>query len=272
VDPFLKWAGGKRWLVSRISKSIPHHRVYFEPLVGGGSLFFALQPRQAVLADVNKDLINCYRRVRRECSDVIAVLEELSPGKRKYYEVRSKFAEERDLVKRAAYFIFLNRLSWNGLYRVNQRGLFNVPVRNAARRQRVFDEEELRRASALLKKAKLLCCDFEEAVREARSNDFVYFDPPYITTHLTNGFVKYNSRLFSNADELRLASVAARLFRRGVNVVVSNAAHSLIREQYDGAFQVRTVSRASRIAADSRNRGLVKELVISSFPLVIPEG
>ena len=267
MDPFLKWAGGKRWLVPRLLSSIPQHRLYYEPLAGSGSLFFALNPKEAVLSDINKDLINCYRRIQRNCREVISVLQRLKPSKRAYYAVREQLTEEKDLVKRAAFFIFVNRLSWNGLYRVNRQGRFNVPVRDAPGGRTVFDGDQLMAASRMLKRAVLLCCDFEESVSNARKGDLVYFDPPYITTHLNNGFVKYNSRLFSHADELRLAAVAARLVGREVYVMVSNSPHPLIREQYDGPFFITSVRRSSSIAADAARRGVVSEMLVSSFPL-----
>src|SRR5213593_1462933 len=126
MQPFLKWAGGKRWLVPRVLKSLPPFRTYYEPFLGGGSVFFALEPARAVLADSNWDLINCYRRVRSNCEDLIRVLRRLKADDKTYYRVRERFWEERDPVKRAAEFIYLNKRCWNGLYRVNRQGFFNV--------------------------------------------------------------------------------------------------------------------------------------------------
>lgn len=269
MKPFLKWAGGKRWLVRRISNLLPPYRQYYEPFLGSGALFFAIEPESAVLSDTNPELVNCYRCVRNRWRSVVKVLTELKVDTTTYYKTRERMDVEEDRVRRAAYFIYLNKTCWNGLYRVNRDGKFNVPIGKHIRpNYRVFDEEHLKAASQLLKRAEILCCDFEHAVSAVRGKQhFVYFDPPYITTHITNGFTKYNSALFKESDELRLAQVAAKLIRRGVGVMVSNAAHPLIRQLYDGDFYKTQLSRTSRIAGDKARRGMVGELLVTSFPL-----
>lgn len=265
--PFLKWAGGKRWLVPKFKDSIPTFSTYFEPFVGGGSLFFALEPRSAVLADVNPDLMNCYRAVRNRCSAVISVLRPLRWGEKEYYRTREMYVVEKDPVKRAAYFIYLNRTCWNGLYRENRQGHFNVPMRERSYRGAIFDETQLRQASRLLSRARLMCGDFEQTVVGARKGAFVYFDPPYITTHQNNGFIKYNAKLFGAADESRLAQFAIALANRNVHVAISNAAHPWIKELYDGPFHKVEIMRQSRIAADPAHRRAFSELIISTFRL-----
>src|SRR5262249_41982968 len=200
-------------------------------------------------------------------ASVIGILRHLRVNKLTYYSVRDRQYSKGDRIKRAAYFIYLNKTSWNGLHRVNRQGQFNVPAGRIGPSVSVFDEESLHLASGLLKRAKLVTCDFEETVEESRRGDLVYFDPPYITTHLTNGFIKYNSKLFREADELRLASVADHLASRGVHVIVSNAAHPLISQQYSGAFYRREFRRRSPIAADATKRLIYPELVLSTFPL-----
>lgn len=268
--PFLKWAGGKRWLAPRLVDSMPKFSRYFEPFVGGGSLFFALEPRSAVLGDVNPALMNCYRAVRGRCSEVISVLKRLKWSETEYYNVRDRYAEEADPVKRAAYFIYLNRTCWNGLYRENRHGRFNVPMRESSYRGAIFDEEHLRAAHRVLSRARLVCGDFEKTVEGARKGAFVYFDPPYIMSRENNGFIRYNAEIFGPADESRLAQVACSLARRGLHVVASNAAHSWIKELYDGPFYKEEVVRRSVIAADPTYRRPFGELVISSFRL--PQG
>lgn len=267
MEPFLKWAGGKRWLIPKLLDKLPTFNTYYEPFVGSGGLFFALEPKQAVLSDTNLELINCYRCVRDHCQEVIRTLRRLKPNKKTYYRVRDKLYRKGDKIKRAAYFIYLNKTCWNGLYRVNLEGRFNVPVGRANDSVEVFDPEQLVVASHLLKRAKLKCCDFQEAVEDVQSADLVYFDPPYITTHLNNGFIKYNSKLFHHSDELRLARTAHNLAMKHASVIVSNAAHPLIRQQYDGPFFKAEILRASRIAADSSRRSKFKELVITTFPV-----
>jgi DNA adenine methylase len=269
MEPFLKWAGGKRWLIPKLQDKLPTFGMYYEPFVGSGGLFFALEPKRAILSDTNPELINCYRCVRDHCNEVIRILKRLKSNKETYYKVRDKLYSKGDKVKRAAYFIYLNKTCWNGLYRVNQAGRFNVPVGRVNESVPVFDADQLVVASHLLKRAKLKCCDFQEAIAEASANDLVYFDPPYITTHLNNGFIKYNSKLFHHSDELRLARTAQYLAMKTVSVIVSNAAHPLIRQQYDGPFFKTEVRRTSIIAADPSHRSKIKELLITTFPVNI---
>lgn len=270
MEPFLKWAGGKRWLIPKIKDQIPEFRTYYEPFLGSGALFFALSPKSAVLSDANPELINCYRQVRNQCRSVIKILKQFKQNKRSYYSIRKKFNFEKDLIKKSAYFIYLNKMCWNGLYRVNRMGKFNVPIgKHLSTEYKFFDEEHLLSASRLLKKAELLCGDFEDSVKQVRSKkDFVYFDPPYITTHLKNGFIKYNSVLFNQSDELRLSELADKLVRRGVKVIVSNAAHPLIKQQYNGIFYKTKIDRASLIAGDPHKRSRFVELLVTSFPMV----
>ena len=266
VKPFLKWAGGKRWLIPQLLDQLPGFNNYYEPFVGSGVLFFALEPRRAILSDSNRELINCYRCVRDHCGAVIKILNRLKVDERTYYRVRDKLYHKAEKVRRAAYFIYLNKTCWNGLYRVNRDGKFNVPMGQLDRIDEICDSQELNLASRLLKHVKLRCSDYEDAVQDAQPGDLVYFDPPYITTHLNNGFIKYNSRLFHHSDELRLAKVAQTLAVKGVSVIVSNAAHPLIKQQYDGLFYKTELERNSLIAANPTRRSKFTELLISSFP------
>ena len=265
MEPFLKWAGGKRWLISRILNQLPSINKYYEPFLGSGALFFALQARSARLSDCNSELINCYRCVRDHCASIIKILNRLRVDESAYYQIRKRY-EKADKIRRAAYFIYLNKTCWNGLYRVNKQGRFNVPVGHLSRIKELYNPEALIAASRLLQSAHLQCSDFERAVQNAQSGDLVYFDPPYITTHLNNGFIKYNSKLFHQSDELRLAKLAQKLAERGVSVIVSNAAHPLIKQQYDGLFYKREVQRNSLIAANPARRSRISELIITSFP------
>lgn len=269
MQPFLKWAGGKRWLAPRLLDKLPMFDTYYEPFLGSGVLFFALEPKRAILSDSNPELINCYRCVRDHCQSIIQILKKLPVNKRTYYLIREKLHDVTDKVKRAAYFIYLNKTCWNGLYRVNKDGYFNVPVGRVNRGVEVFDPDQLIIASHLLKRAKLRCCDFEKAVKDARAGDLVYFDPPYIRTHLNNGFIKYNSKLFHHSDELRLARVARDLANANASVLVSNAAHPLIKQQYDGIFYKVEMVRSSLIAANPKKRSKFTELLISNFQISV---
>ncbi len=272
MKPFLKWAGGKRWLIPKIINKLPAFNTYFEPFIGSGGLFFALEPERAVLSDSNPELINCYRGVKNHCDLVIEILTRLPINEKTYYDVRDRLYRKADRIHRAAFFIYLNKTCWNGLYRVNRAGHFNVPVGQLDRITAIINPQELFLASRLLKRARLKCCDFEEGVQDSTPGDLVYFDPPYITVHLNNGFIKYNSKLFHQPDELRLAKVAQELARKQVSVVVSNAAHPLIKQQYDGLFYKTELQRDSLIAADAVKRAKFAELLVTSFPLDLEVG
>jgi DNA adenine methylase len=267
IDPFLKWAGGKRWLVPHVLGKLPKFNTYYEPFLGSGCLFFAASPQRAVLSDSNKELINCYRGVRNHCESIIKILKDLKVNKRTYYQIRNKLYHKADSVQRAAYFIYLNKMCWNGLYRVNSDGKFNVPVGSFSRAKTIFEANGLKAASKQLQQATLKCCDFKTAVKNACEGDLVYFDPPYVTSHFKNGFIKYNSKLFSQEDEQGLASLAKRLAEKKVSVVVSNAAHSQIKQLYNGLFFKKELERKSLIAANSNNRRNFSELLVTTFPL-----
>ena len=267
MKPFLKWAGGKRWIIPKIYKSLPPFKTYYEPFLGGGSLFFSLEPSRAVLSDTNKELINCYRCIRNRCKKVLTVLRDLKKSKDDYYQIRDKFNSKEDPIKKAAYFIYLTKTCWNGLYRVNRDGRFNVPIGKFRDGFEIFNEEQLLYASKVLKKAELRHCDFEEGIKGIKTHDIVYFDPPYITTHQKNGFAEYNAKLFSQTDELRLAALAEKLCGKNVYVIVSNAAHPIIKQQYNGSFYKTEVERASLIAGDPARRSRFTELIITNFSL-----
>ena len=268
MKPFLKWAGGKRWLTPRLVNKLPQYNRYFEPFLGSGSLFFALEPKEAVLSDSNHELINCYRQVRNHCKDVIEILKGLSVDKDTYYKVRDSLYLKADVIQKAAYFIYLNKTCWNGLYRVNANGKFNVPCGSLRSNTLIFEEEHLIAVSKSLKHVKLVCCDFEESIKEVKGGDLIYFDPPYVTTHLKNGFIGYNSKLFSQLDEIRLAKLADGLRNKGALIIISNAAHPTIKQLYSGYFNKAEIMRFSGIAANPIRRAQFSELLVTSFVLI----
>jgi DNA adenine methylase len=234
---------------------------YYEPFVGGGALFFGLQPGRAVLADANVDLIECYEQVRDHSEDVISELGRLKNSSRDYYRIRENNPTRP--AARAARFIYLTKLAFNGIYRVNRAtGQFNVPYGQRSEMM-VFEQEQLRSASRILQSAETVAGDFEATVASARKGDFVYLDPPYTLAHTNNGFVRYNTRLFSWADQRRLADSAANLAAAGVAVIVTNAPHRSILKLYPGFGRVR-FKRPSQIAANVSFRGPVTELVLTA--------
>jgi DNA adenine methylase len=262
-EPFLKWAGGKRWLVRRHLSLFPtNYGRYIEPFVGSGAVFFHLQPKRAVLADTNRELIGTYRAVRASPSDVAKTLNRYhrQHSATFYYDMRR--AAPLTAVERAARFIYLNRVCWNGLYRVNLKGQFNVPI--GTKKEVRFPEGFLEQTAKLLRRARLVHSDFERIIDGATRGDFVYVDPPYTVAHNNNGFLKYNEVLFTWADQIRLGDAVHRATKRGVKLMVTNAAHKSVIDLYAGFAHVTSVPRNSVIAADSAFRGRLAEAIFTT--------
>lgn len=262
LPPLLKWAGGKRQLANWI---LPHFAVsggkYYEPFVGGAAVFLASKFSSAQLSDLNEELINFYTHVRDHPSDLISAMQLLENSESAYYRERLKGLKGNGVIE-AARFIYLTTLSFNGIYRQNLKGIFNVPYGQRDRKQ-WFDEDAVWKVSKKLIGVRLLCADFEAAVHSARAGDCVYLDPPYTVAHSNNGFVKYNAKIFSWDDQVRLAMVANRLADIGCKVVVSNADHDSIRCLY-GSFTEKIIRRSSVIAASANARkGITESLFIS---------
>ncbi len=254
--PVLKWAGGKRFLADRIVGELPEdHGTYYEPFVGGAAVFFRLTPKKAVLSDTNKELINFYLQLQERPRDLFERYSDLPQGEVDFYEMRSWIPDTE--LDRAARFYYLTSLSFNGIYRVNLRGEFNVPFGNRTRRSNVTVDDFISASSSLMT-ATILAADFESAVKDAGYGDVVYFDPPYTLAHNNNGFVKYNEKIFSWGDQERLAATALSLMDRGCTVIVSNAAHETVADLYPG-FRCEEVQRQSVIASRSTNRRVVSE-------------
>lgn len=263
--PVLKWAGGKQWLAPIAPHLAPPGFVgkYFEPFAGAAAFFFALEPARAVLADLNPELITTYKALKKDVDNVIRRLKGLEYEEKTFFRVRAR--KPKSPIGKAARMIYLNRTCWNGLYRVNLKGEFNVPF-GRYNNPTICDREGLRSAAELLQRSQLRTADFEHAVRTASKGDFVYLDPPYITGHQNNGFHKYNSRLFSWEDQERLGVVAGELADRGCHVLISNADHKDVLKQYPGFFIYKVV-RNSLIGGLAATRGCVSEALISSYPL-----
>jgi DNA adenine methylase len=256
--PLLKWTGGKRLLLKHLSPLLPTTSgTYYEPFVGGGAVYFALQPSPAVIADRNPELTNCYVQVRDRPNEVLAALTAWGSSERDYYGIREAVFE--DAVFRAARLMYLTRLSFNGIYRLNGRGEFNVPYGHRPHLGSC-DPGRVRSASRTLQGARITCSDFEETTRPAEAGDVVYFDPPYALPDDRTRFIRYNDRNFSWLDQVRLAAVAGQLRSRGVKVIVSNADHPELRNLYRD-FECLLVTRNSSIAADGKQRGPTTECI-----------
>jgi len=262
--PFLKWTGGKRWLSSEINDILLASRKrYYEPFLGGGAVFFSLRAWPATLSDINGDLITTYVQVRDNVDAVISRLQRLEIDRATFSRLRAM--RPRSPVTQAVRMLYLNRTAFNGMYRVNSRGEFNVPF-GCKEGTILCDEQLLRAASRALQNRTLVETDFEKVIDSAGAGDLVYADPPYTTCHDNNGFRRYNESLFLWADQERLAKACKRAVRRGASVVVSNAAHREIALLYS-AFTVRRVFRYTSISASAEGRGIVSEVVYYKTPV-----
>lgn len=260
--PFIKWAGGKRQLLPELRRYVPERfGRYFEPFVGGGALFFELQPRAAVLTDVNERLIRTYRGVRDDVERVIALLERYPHDEKFFYELREVDIDACTDVEVAAWFIYLNKVGFNGLYRVNRRNRFNVPF-GRHKNPTICDVATLRACSAALASASLEVADFEAAVASAGPGDLVYFDPPYVPLSETSSFTSYTSDKFGWAAQVRLRDLALELKQRGVHVLLSNSSADLVRDLYRPSFTTTEVLATRLVNSKVSRRGAVTELVI----------
>ncbi len=258
AQPIVKWPGGKRSLSKHILPLFPRKfNRYFEPFLGGGAVFFSLSPKKAILADADNELINCYTQVRDHPKEVIRHLRRTKNSEAEYYRIRA--AKPHTDIGRAARLIYLATLAFNGIYRLNSSGEFNVPYGHKTH-LRVCDNDRIQLASTALSKATLQCCDFELAVEPAGKGDVVYLDPPYTVAHGNNGFVKYNSKIFSWADQERLATTARLLVKRGCTVIISNADHDSISKLYPD-FSMMRVQRPSNISAQTQFRSQITECI-----------
>lgn len=265
MKPFLKWAGGKRWLVRRYPQlfNIDFER-YVEPFVGSGAVFFHVESDKSVLSDLNPALMNVYASLRTNYRRVWAHLLEhaRNHSDEYYYEVRSK--SFRSDASRAAQFLYLNRTCWNGLYRENLRGEFNVP--RGTKDTVIFDDDDFAAVSKALAFAKIMSGDFENVFEGVKKGDFVFVDPPYTVKHNANGFLKYNESIFSWNDQIRLAKTIKSKASCGASILVTNAYHPTVVDLYRGFAKVVPVERPSVLSADKSYRGKAQEALILIGP------
>ena len=266
--PFLKWAGGKGRLLEQYWPYLPDRiHTYYEPFLGGGAVFFALRDRcqAAVLADINEELVNVYRCVQRHVEPLITRLEEhrQNHSNSYYYVVRSQFALPQP-VDRAARLLYLNKTCYNGLYRENSRGQFNVPM-GRYKNPKICDPQLLYAASDSLQLARIEQAPFDFVLDCAIApTDFVYFDPPYHPISATSHFTRYNRYGFTAADQRRLRDVFTALAQRGINVMLSNSDCPFIRELYS-QFRLHPIQASRAINSKASRRGRISELLITSY-------
>lgn len=268
AEPLLRWPGGKRWAAKEIAKIISEHlrRTYYEPFLGGGAVFFNLQPVRAVLGDIEGELIDTYQAIKMAPDKVRIALRRLPVGKADYYRIRKSKA--RTIHTRAARFLYLNRTAFAGIHRRNRNGEFNVPYGGDRTPQILYDPKRLRRTSTALQSADLFHCDFEMLIDRAGHGDVVYCDPTYTVAHGSNGFQRYNDRIFSWQDQMRLLAVSRRAVARGATVVISNAYHRSLRLCYKGVPR-RILHRQSRVSASAAARRAIKEYLFIMAPDVV---
>jgi len=279
--PFIKWVGGKGQLAGELLKRAPtEFNAYHEPFMGGAALFFALyrdgrlSGKRVFLSDVNQELVGTYQAIRDDLKKVIARLAthqkkfrslEHEEQKREYfYSVRQRAPEDLQPPARAARMIFLNRTGFNGLYRVNSKGKFNVPF-GRYKNPLICDAQNLRAVSAALGKAVLTNDSFESVLDAAGRGDFVYFDPPYVPLSTTANFVSYARAGFDQQDQKRLAETMEKLVTKGTRVMLSNSDTGAVRRLYSEKFRIEKVRASRRINSRADRRGLVNEVVVMSY-------
>ena len=272
LQPFTKWTGGKRQLLGELRSYMPgNYNRYFEPFVGGGALFFDLAPEQAVINDFNEELINAYRQIKDKPVDLIDLLlgHKENNSKDYYLELRAadrdgRLASMTD-VERAARILYMLRVDFNGLYRVNSKNQFNVPY-GRYKNPKIVDVDLIHQISGYLNEndIEILQTDFADAVAGAQTGDFVYFDPPYIPLNETSSFTSYTHEGFSYEEQVRLRDTFKELTDRGVYVMLSNSSSPLVEELYQD-FNVHFVEAQRTNGAKSSSRGKISEIIVTNY-------
>lgn len=261
--PFLRWAGGKSWLLKELHDFLPPdgYNKYIEPFLGGGSVFFHLQPEAAYLSDLNSELTDTYGTLKEFVEEIIEELGNYQNTEDFYYKIRQqKFDTD---IKRAARFIYLNQTSFNGIYRENLQGNYNVPF--GYRTKKFLEPEILRLSSSALQSAEIISRDFQDSLPNIHKGDLVFIDPPYTVTHNNNGFIKYNAKLFDLQAQYRLSEFIDSIKQKGAYYILTNAAHKEIRKIFEKeGDRMICVSRASLIGGKKAKRGKYAEYVFTN--------
>ena len=269
ISPFLRWAGGKTRSIRFLEKHLPPHfsngNRYYEPFLGAGSLFFHLGASKATLSDNNKDLIDCYKAVKKHPELVLSYLQPhlSNTCEEYYYNMRKKYNNSKASIAKAALFIYLNKTCFNGIWRVNKKGEFNVPY-GYREPPSLLSRNNLLDISKALSKATISHKDYKQILRHAKEGDFVYFDPPYPPLNGTSYFTHYTKEGFDKKDHAELASVANMLNERGCYVMISNADMPYIRFLYESAFNIYGIEITRLIRADGK-RYKVREIAITNY-------
>ena len=274
--PFVKWVGGKRQLLKQFRELglyppdlfDPTKNNYIEPFAGGGAVFFDLMPRKAYLSDMNKELVTTYNVIKDDVEALIKSLKKHPYNKEYFLKIRAKNIESLTPLQIASRFIYLNRTCFNGMYRVNSKGGFNVPFGKYANPQ-ICDEENLRKVSIALQNTSIMHQDYKEAVKKAKKGDFVYFDPPYHPLTKTASFTSYTKEDFSEKDQIELRDTFLNLHKKGCFVMLSNSNSEFINKIYGElkihGIKVHKVHANRAINSDGEGRGKVKEVLVTNY-------
>lgn len=266
--PIVKWVGGKRQLMFELLKNMPeNYNRYFEPFIGGGALFFELQPDNAYISDMNEELINLYQVVRNNVDELITDLQKHDISKKYFTEIRNidrtEDYENWSNVQKASRFIYLNRTCFNGMYRVNSKGEFNVPFGNY-KNPRILDENNLINCSNLLKRTEIKHADFSEILKRVKKGDFVYFDPPYVPLSETSSFTSYTKDGFDMDMQFKLRDVCDELDAMGIKFLLSNSDTKLVNELYEN-YNIKKVFASRQINANADGRGKITEVLVRNY-------
>lgn len=263
VKSFIKWAGGKQQLLPELLRLVPaSYGKYIDPFLGGGALYYALQPRRAILSDINDELINLYLATRDYPSSLINSVSKFANNSETFYAVRSKSPSRLSSVQRASRFLYLNKTCYNGLYRVNKNDQFNVPFANYKNRS-IYDVAQIKDCSDVLKRAEIKRADFREILLgEAEKGDLIFLDPPYVPISKNSSFTKYTANPFSLDDHKDLAEIARTLMARGCYVIHTNSDHPLVYKFYAG-FSFKLIDTKRSISCNGLSRA-GKDLIVCS--------
>ncbi len=266
--PIVKWVGGKRQLMFELLKNMPQiYNRYFEPFIGGGALFFELQPEQAYISDMNEELINLYQVVRDNVDELITDLKKHDISKEYFMEIRNidrtEDYENWSSIQKASRFIYLNRTCFNGMYRVNSKGEFNVPFGHY-KNPRIVDENNLTNCSNLLQRTEIRHADFSEILTKVQEGDFVYFDPPYVPLSETSSFTSYTKDGFDIDMQFKLRDFCDELDSIGVKFLLSNSDTKLVNELYEN-YNIKKVFASRQINANADGRGKITEVLVRNY-------
>lgn len=264
IKPFLKWAGGKTQLLNELHKYVPNNfNKYIEPFIGGGAMFFSLNPHESIIADSNEELVITYRQVKDAVEEIIQHLETFEHNEEFYYNLRSLDPSKLEHSYRAARLIYLNKTCFNGLYRVNKKGQFNVPYGKG--NGSFLNEEVLRNASEFLTDTTIINSDYLDVLNEfATDGDFIFLDPPYYPVGKYSDFKRYTKEFFYHEDQVKLKEEFDRLVNIGCKVILTNSDHEVILDLYSD-YQTDIIETRRMISSNSKTRKGKDIIVVGGY-------